>query len=232
MRLICVLILLTSLAAQLQPPGAANKNWAEVQGSVVDDKGQPVEGAKVYWVALNGSPIGHPETVPTDKNGAFRLERVPPGKIQIRAYKEEDFYNRPTFAFYDPPASAMPEVEAKVGRMERGVVLRLGPKAALLRISVVDALSKEPLKGIDYQLCRADHANEVGYCITGSGSLSPGGEFRKLVPPVPVSIKIGAANYAEWSYRDGKTGFSFLRLSPGETQMLTVHLQPKPRAAN
>lgn len=60
-----------------------------IEGTVVDDKGQPVAGARVAkdraptWIPASGALIG---VVLSDATGAFKLVDVPVGDVEVEAY--------------------------------------------------------------------------------------------------------------------------------------------------
>ena len=227
MKLVAVLTLLlcTWSGAQQRPTSAPSTGT--VQGTVIDPEGIPVADASVYYELRDTPAPGHPRTVATDKSGAFILEGVAAGKVSLGAFKESASYNYSIFAFNAPPRTSMLQVEVKPGETRRNLIIHLAPKAGLLRLRVLDAATRQPLSQIRFQLCRADHADDIGYCLGGGGSPSASdGDLSQFVPPsVPISIKLSALNYTNWTYKDQDTGSSLLTLKSGETRVLTIYLR-------
>jgi hypothetical protein len=93
---------------------------AIVEGKVVDDRGNPVRGARVatgsvpVWIPV-GSPA--PGTATTDSAGAFKLRGLAEGNFTIEAFAPDRGRARAT-------------VRAEAGRSTRGVTLTLVPEGA------------------------------------------------------------------------------------------------------
>jgi hypothetical protein len=225
---IALVLFLLSRNAIAQQGTELSATLGVVEGTVLDPEGHPVADASVYYEPTDLPAVGHPRTVATDKSGNFILRRITPGKITIIAYKESDLYSHSIFAFNAPPPNSMPRIEIKAGEVIRGLVIHLGPKSALLQLVILDAVTGEPPEQIKFQLCRADHPGNVGYCISGSGAVSASsGEISEFIPSsTPVSILVGAPKYSDWTYRNDVTGESVLTLGPGESRRVFVRLRP------
>ena len=79
-------ILLALLSALFPPCAWSQTQLSNVLGTVVDSTGAVIPGAQV--TILNQS-TGLKRSIPTDTNGQYRLEGLPPGTYTIRAVKEK-----------------------------------------------------------------------------------------------------------------------------------------------
>jgi len=223
MTLLFALALLAhgNLSTSQQPTQASQ---GTVQGVVVDSDYKPIKDASVYADNLSQPSPSRPYTVLTDAQGHFVLDAVPPGHIVMRAYKEADKYPKTSSTFDEPvTAGTAPEFELKAGEEFQGIVIRLDGKAGLLHLRVLDAGTKELVKGITFQMCRGDHPGDSRYCISGSAR----GDYRLFVPALaPISIKISAPNHNDWMYQDPTTKSLYIALAKGEERTLTINLQP------
>jgi hypothetical protein len=190
-----------------------------VEGVVVDAANKPVKSASVYADNLNLPIRGRRPTVLTDDQGKFVLEDVYPGSLLIRAYKDADMY-ADMFQFGMP--HTWPQVELKAGEVFKGVVVRFDKKAGSLQLHTLDAITDEPIKGIEIQMCHADHVGDRMYCMTGSVR----GDYQLFVPSgVPISINVSAPNHKEWRYQDASKK-PYIVLASAEERTLTINLQP------
>jgi hypothetical protein len=88
---------------------------------------------------------------------------------------------------------------------------------------VLDAGTNELIKGITFEMCRGDHQGDRGYCIWGSAQ----GDYHVFVAAdAPISMKVSAPDYREWTYQDNAQKSPYLALAPGEERTLTINLQP------
>lgn len=198
--------------------------FGDVEGVVLDSSGQPVQHASVSYQYMDAPDQGRDVQVETDCNGHFVIEHVLPRRVEIRARKESDFYADGLLGSYaQPNEPEFPQVQVVAGESVKGVIVRLGRQGGLLRVRVLDADTKGPLRSIEYQLCPTDSLRGLSSC---AGGWTPG-EFHLIVPSAPVSLKIGANSYEDWNYRDEGTGSPLLHLEPGEAKSLTVDLKRK-----
>jgi hypothetical protein len=199
-------------------------SFGAVEGVVLDSSGHPVQHASVYYRYIDQPNQGRDTQVETDCSGQFVFEHVLPRTVEIHAHKESDLYtDRLLGSYAQPNEPEFPQVQVAAGESVRGVTVRLGRQGGLLRVRVLDADTKDPLRGIGYQLCRTDNPSGLSSCASGG---SPG-EFHMVVPSAPVALKIGTNNYEDWNYRDEGTGSQLLQLDPGEAKSLTVYLKRK-----
>jgi hypothetical protein len=218
-----LILVLALLAHAGNPSQAAKKDTGTVEGVVVDANNKPIKGASVYADNLSLPAPGRLHTVQTDDQGHFVVDDVYPGDIVVRAFKEADMYGQVDSKFNMPEGESVPKFELKPGEVFKGIVIRLGRKAGLLQLRVLDAGTNELIKGITFEMCRGDHQGDRGYCIWGSAQ----GDYHVFVAAdAPISIKVSAPNYRDWTYQDNAQKSPYLALAPGEERTLTINLQP------
>ena len=196
-----------------------------VEGLVVNSSGQPVTDASVYYRVGDDSTISQQHQTTSDCNGRFVLEHVLAGNVQIGAFKETDGYvdRRFAFPFYGETNDGdFPEVQVRARESVKGGVVRLGRQGAFLELNVFDVDTKAPLDSVNYQMCNGDHPGDDQYCL---GSVATGHQAQRIVPPVPVTLEIGAPGYGSWNYKNDDTGSTLVKLDSGEVKSLTIYLK-------
>jgi hypothetical protein len=198
-----------------------------ISGRVIDATGAPVE--KVIVNAENtAAPTRLLPRAETDRDGAFSIAGLAPGRYELFTKKEEDGYPRTEFNLYDvgPPN---PQVTVYSRQTTQGITLRLGPKAALLTGQVVDAVTKQPLKHADITVRRLDLPDR--FLRTGLSLPVELGEFKLLVPSVAFTVQVTETGYEDWYYTakgEVQTKSSLL-LDSNTTKHLLIELRPKNR---
>lgn len=218
-----ILILLCTILAAQQPAQSTN-TLGTIRGTVIDPSGKPVDGATVYAEGDNYPPRSRPNTVTTNSNGEFVLDVIPGKDIRVHIYKDSDLYSNVVTVFDVPPHWKFPLIDVLPGQTV-AETFQLPQKAGRLQLRVLDADTKELVHGIYFQLCREDHPNESGYCLTGSGPP----DFEHSIPAgVGISIKVSSDEHAppgyQWQYRNPKTRSPYFRVKPGETETITTYL--------
>jgi len=196
-----------------------------VEGIVLDSSGQPVTDASVYYRVSDDPSIGERHQATSDCNGHFTLKHVLGGNVQIGAFKATDGYvdRRFAFPFYgETNDGEFPELQVRGGETVKGVIIRLGRRGALLELNVFDVDSKTSLDRVTYQLCNGDQPGDGHYCISSGVT---GHRAQRIVPSVPITVKIGAPGYDNWNYKNADTGSALVELNPGEVKSLTVYLR-------
>jgi len=196
-----------------------------VEGVVLDSSGQPVTDASVYYRVNDDSTVGQRHQTTTDCSGHFVLEHALAGNVQIGAFKEADGYvdRRFAFPFYgEANDGGFPELRVRARETVKGVVVRLGSQGAFLELNVFDVDTKAPLDWFNYKLCNGDHPGDDNNCL---GSGATGQRAQRIVPSVPITVKIGAPGYDSWNYRNDNTGSALVELHPGEVKSLTIYLR-------
>lgn len=198
-----------------------------IQGMVLGQDSKPLQGANVW--ALAGD-VRYPITATSDAAGMFTLPNVPIGDVYVLAFKESEGYPYPFYAFYRTKNDRCSiKVEAKAGAVTSGVTLRLGPKAAYLRIEATDE-NGAPVQ-IALQLDRDDTPGSYSTGVPTDPRLVGQGFIKgvMLVPPVPFRLTVFANGYEPWHYGEpnyaGKSGLVILK--SGQTLNLAVRLRKK-----
>jgi hypothetical protein len=211
-----------------QTTSSPTEEHGTVSGRVLDADGRPVE--KVIVTAENHAV--HVRNLPraeTSGEGEFTIAGLAPGRYELYTKKEEDGYPRTEFNLYDV-GLPNPEVTVSSGQTAQGIVVRLGPKAALLTGQVIDAVTKEPLSHADITVRRVDLPDR--FLRKGLSLPVELGEFRLLVPSVAITVKVTEAGYEDWYYKSESEGpkTSSLLLEPNTTKHLVIALQRIKRA--
>jgi hypothetical protein len=88
---------------------------------------------------------------------------------------------------------------------------------------VIDAATQQSVIGAHLTLCKADNPIK---CYTINDS-SPTGQFRQLVPSIPVTIKVSAPGYEDWWYKEkGAREAAKLLVAQGSVKGITILLNP------
>lgn len=108
----------------------------------------------------------------------------------MNAYKESEGYPDTFFSFFDMGnEKASRRVHVEAGRVTEGVALDLGPRYALLKLSIEE-----------------EHGNYIGASLTFTRPDNPNRTYMRgsapnlelLVPPVAFRFKISVEGYESW----------------------------------
>lgn len=195
-----------------------------VRGRVVDERGRPVSGVKVYSMILDRPPRGREFSTVTDQQGLFFLGCAEPGRNAIYVAKEEENYpDTLRTPFIDN--RLIPVVNVSNRQVTRDVEIRLPPKAARLTGRIVDALSQQPIEGATLTLCRVDYPYD---CRSLNANQTKTG-FSQLIPPMALKIKASAPGHEDWFYGgDGsQKRAEVVLLAPQRVKNLVIALKRK-----
>lgn len=168
-------------------PAFAQDAAGSITGIVRKLDSAPVAEASVY--AINLKNIRSRIDAASDSNGRFALRDVPPGVYSIHAYKESDGYPDTFFSFFAISSKAWRQVEVGAGRVTEGVVLELGPKYAVLKLSIEDEAGNAV--GGSLTFIRFDDPKRP--YVVGSAP-----DMDLLVPPVAFRFEIRVKGYQTW----------------------------------
>jgi len=209
--LLAIVMLLTSALAQVQ---------GTIAGTVVDETGKPVAGAKVH-IAQKDVLVVHQivQYHETDDGGHFRIPHVPWGTYVVVAGKESAGYPAPVFAaFYS--SYTLPNVTLREDFPSADIVVRIGPKAGILDIEpVADQATGKEIRSASVTLRRAEDPHLF---------LSASTTQRRVFVPAftEVLIEITAEGYKPWPPPDQAATEGKILLKPEQVQKLRVTLQP------
>ena len=204
-----------------QPVRGIAPGYGAIEGRVLDEKGHPVSGAKVSSMILDYPP-GRLFSAETDAQGHFSLRYARPGRNAVYVGKEDEYYPD-TFLSPFVDAKLVPIVNVVEQAVTEGVEVRLPPKGGKLVAEVVDAATQQPVDGARLTLCKADNPNK---CHTVNHS-SPTGQFRQLVPSMPVTIRVSAPGYKDcWYKENGSRKAAKLLVGPGSVKGISILLTP------
>lgn len=212
------LVLLSVLTACLghAPQVTQQVKWGTVEGVVVEDEGKPLADATVTSYTQAKGVTRDVMQYQANGNGEFSL-RLPEGKVWLLAHKNSAGYPYAFFAFYVMPGQEFPTVEVKPGETIKGVVIRVGVKAAHLTYEVLNEKGEEVLGGFVFE--RLDQPTPYTTSAPANNDL--------LIPPVPFRATFEAKGYKPWHYGGdkwrGKDGV--ISLKSGEVLNLSIRLQ-------
>ena len=199
---------LPAVAAATQTPGSDC-----ISGSVVDEQKKPVANMLVEaWPAFSPNSYAkdsYPQNI-TDEKGKFKFSQLEPGVYLLYTSNEGAGYPSTKQSFYQN--GAVPGTKAD--RKCTSVIVGVGPKAAKLRIHVVDATTGAPLPnfGISFR--------------TPSGSplvISHGSQEQEVMVPARTTLSVSA-----WSYGFPRSEpISISTPEPEASGDVTVKLSPR-----
>ncbi|MGH9440155.1 MAG: carboxypeptidase regulatory-like domain-containing protein [Terriglobia bacterium] len=219
----CLVILAALLVAQL---GFTQKTrTGAIRGTVIDQSGNAVAGATVWFHLLTNRPIfGAIPSARTTQDGHYAISNLPLGDYALNPWKEEDGYPNQVGALYSDgaPFAHLTRVSLTAeAPVVKGVVLVLGPKAGVIEGSISDAGTGKAVTA-EVALTRTDKRGALDRSAKGS--------YRVLVPAAKgVMLSVRAPGYQDWYY-PGVTDRSHttpLVLHSDERRTINVRLVPK-----
>lgn len=187
-----------------------------VAGTVVDEDKKPVGGINVEaWPAF--SPNSYPKdsypSTATDEHGKFKIENLEKGSYLLYTKNESAGYMPTRNSFYRNTTLPLTQIAGKCTKVE----VRVGPKAAKLRIHVVDAGTSTALPrfGVSFR-------DQSGVLVISNGS-----QDQEVMVPANTELTISA-----WSYQYPRSQpMTVTAPAPGASQDVTVQLSPRAAAA-
>lgn len=187
----------------------AQEGMASIEGFVRDLSGKPITQATVYGYQVDD--VHHRISTTTDAGGKFLFKRVAPGQYNVHAYKESEGYADTMFSFFaNGNKRAWRPVTAQANQKVKDINLTLGPKYAVLKISVRDQDGNP--SGASLIFTRLDDPKRP---YQRGGDLS--GEVEMLVPAVPFRLRVERAGYKSWDS-------SVIRPQPGGIVSVSARL--------
>jgi hypothetical protein len=213
-------------ASDSQPEGT-------ISGMVLDDHGQPFKGAQV---CTYGSPAGRSGAnmargkcrlaATTDELGQFRIDHVAMGTFGVEPITPDedyiDFGLDPAGYYFGEIVTVTPNQSATT------IVLKLGPKAGKLLLSVTDKVTGQPIVG-DYGLSWTIFPGPPSKVITGREIVREGERIVRVPSGKYLDVTISTLDYKPWHYQDPSDPSrpAFIYLQAGEDKELLVELEPQ-----
>lgn len=208
-----LLCLAFALAVPFTYSQTNNHSAGEIQGTVIDQGGDPVSGATVYIVPQDISfDDGSPRSVRSDKKGEFDFHGgLALGNYKVYARKEQADYPDRSDTFYADSLVDPPKVDLTEENPFASVTVTMGEKAGVLAGRIIDAVTgadtKAKLVFID-----ADGNNH---------SVMAEGKYRALLPAdkdISVMLMPMSPEYRTQTMPP-------VRLDPGQEKDLNIPLQ-------
>lgn len=171
---------------------AESTKYGTIQGRVVDERGKPVQGAKVSVESMDCSePKGRQLT--TKPDGTFSQGGLEPGRYIVAASKTEDLYPDYSSGAFNLDVASLPQVEVSAGVTSAVGDVTLPPKGGLLFGKVTNAAG-QVLLNARLRLVRSEKPSL--FYETGP---KEDGTFSFVLPNTPYSLQVVAPGYKGWT---------------------------------
>jgi hypothetical protein len=221
--------LLICASALLAFPSSAQVDQASLQatrpgrivGTVVDEDGKPVLGPMVTY-SVSTENGGNTSTSSSNApNGEFELTLLPLGKIEVNAAA-------PLSGYWQNNASPYKQtVILTAANPTAHVLLKVGPKPAVLVLTVADRTTGKAIDGFMVKMIGSDGLMAGG----GTGYFPQTNEGDREVPVSPLFdflLEVTAKGYKNWFYSNpADPSDPTLHLESGERRVVQVTMQPK-----
>jgi hypothetical protein len=194
-------------------PGNPEEAYGSIRGTVLTEKGEPLEGATVY--VLPSSNMRNEMRAQTDLNGNFVVSGIPQGRAYVSAFDEEQGYPYNFFSFFLMPGEEPKQINVSTKSRIDNVMIRFGAKAARLTLDIVDDAGRPIEDSAQLIFTRPD--------LPGNYKRSAGPNVSLLVPPVPFHLTVQVKGFKPWDYQN-ESGDNMLRPRSDEAVKLTAHL--------
>lgn len=179
-----------------------------IAGALVDQHGVPISCVRVQPSRRADSLRFDPGVSSTDKNGKFKFDGLQPGDYVISPHAEVLGYEP---GFY-PELGESSEVSVAPGAGCAAITIKLGPKAAKLQLTVLDAVTQMPIQDAAIVLVGESGGDAGGWSISTH-------EDAMSAPALkPFQLSVGARGYET-------STIAVSPLQPEEVQKIAIHLQ-------
>lgn len=196
-------------------------NTGVISGVVVDQSGSPVGDAEVDADSNDSSGAAHKalRLALTDGSGGFAFDPIKFGTYKFYALKPEAGYPDTKFEIY---VESYHKATATISPTSPNAFVKIvvGPKAGVVKLKVVDKLTRTAVPNPTFVLSRPDTGVWVSTSQSDDSSI--------LVPPaVPTQLTVRAGGYASWTNqdRDHPEATSLLKIESGAEDQMTVELE-------
>ncbi len=186
-----------------------NQTTGTIEGVVRDLQGSPVPQATLWAFDSKDRPRNF-ESV-TDSNGKFAFRNLPPDTYRIYAFKESAGFPYSFFFFFATSGKERLKVTIAAGQAVRDVVLELGPKHPILRVTILNEEGKTNQASLHF--IRRDNPNSP--YSRGAGDI---GDSYLVPPNIPFRVVVKADGYAPWSS-------AWMNVKSDETPSITARLK-------
>jgi hypothetical protein len=212
-----ILFLAAIAVAQSPKPKGA------VTVKVIDQQGNPVSEAVVRVNPPHTGAISRVSNIcKTDSSGTCTRNDLPIGTYLVDAMKPEDGYPDLRFALYRPQSRAI-EVVLTPGSPDYNVQFQVGPKAAKLKVNVIDDATGTSIDDPTIILRNPTVPTEMV-------SVGRASDSTVLIPSdKDVQVQVMANAYQSWQLTDHPelSGGKALHFRSSEMRELTIRLKHK-----
>ena len=200
---------------------AASAQTGHVYGTVVSEYGSPVAAVKVTAKLISDNPVVRAiKYVETDASGHFQIDHLAWGEYKLFTQKVSDGYPNSASTFYSN-ASA-PRIRLTPQNQSATVTLNLGPKAGVVRGTIVDGVTGAPVDA-SVRLWRISNPNFWLEKPLRS-------QYLLLIPPnASIGMEVSAEGYASWYYPGAPAPGQALKEASNQVMVLDVRLTPVQR---
>jgi hypothetical protein len=216
------------IPSQASPGGKVNRPQpGSIDGRVVDPEGKPVEKAKLHVVPVGGIEKGRVIFYWSRKDGRFSIDGLEPGVYDVFVSKEDEGYADTQMFFYSTTESQPTRVVVS-DEPSADVTVRLGPKAGRIKGEVRDSVTGAPINEAAMTFRRPENKNM--FLSTSLNNIDVPGTFDFLLPAAPLTMKVTAPGYEDWTYRvpamsNVKQDTDLLKLEPGQSLQLSIKMK-------
>jgi hypothetical protein len=220
--LICASVLLAfPCSAQVDQVSLQATHPGRIVGTVVDEDGKPVLGPAVTYSVSTGNGESISTSSSNAPNGEFELSLLPLGKIELNAAA-------PLSGYWHNDASPYKQtVVLTAAKPTANVLLKVGPKPAVLVLTVSDRITGKAVEGFMVKTFGVD-----GLMAGGGTAYFPHtdeGDWEVPISPLfDVLLEVTAKGYKNWFYSNpADPSDPTLHLESGERKTMQVTMQPK-----
>ena len=222
--------ILSLVPSQASPGGKVNRTEpGSIEGRVVDLAGKPVEKARLHVVRVGGIENGRVIFYWSRKDGRFSIDGLDAGVYDVFVSKEDEGYADTQMFFYSTTESQPTRVVVS-DQPSADVTVRLGPKAGKIRGEVRDSVTGAPIGDASITFKRPENKNM--FLSTSLNNIDSPGSFEFLLPAAPLTMKVSAPGYEDWTYRvpagpNVKQDTELLKLEPGQDLHVSIKMKRK-----